>query len=62
LYNIEIDPSEIENIAHENPELISELETILLKFISQNSPNTESDISSDNETEIANELKKLGYM
>ena len=62
LYNIEIDPSEIENIAHENHELISELETILLKFISQNSPNTESDISSDNETEIANELKKLGYM
>ena len=62
LYNIEIDPSEKENIVHENPKLVSELENILLKFISQNSQSSESDISSDDETEIANELKKLGYI
>ena len=62
LYNILIDPFEKENISDKNAELISELENTLSEFILQNSQNNESNISSNDETEIANELKKLGYI
>ena len=59
LYNLKIDPLENTNIAETNSSIISEFETLISKFeANQNLSKTES----DEDPEVIEELKKLGYL
>jgi len=62
LFDIRNDPSEKNNIASQNPDLIQKLEKILSQFISNNENNDTSTLSDSEEEQIYKELKKLGYI
>ena len=62
LFNMDKDPNEFHNISNDEPEIIKEMEKLLHKIKNQNIMKPESDIPSEDEEKIRQELKKMGYI
>ena len=56
------DPNEFHNISNDEPEIIKEMEKLLHEIKNQNIMKPESDIPSEDEEKIRQELKKMGYI
>ena len=62
LFNMDKDPNEFHNISNDEPEIIKEMEKLLHEIKNQNIMKPESDIPSEDEEKIRQELKKMGYI
>jgi len=62
LFDLVNDPLEDNNIANEQPSIVKNMERILNQLTNQSNIKQESDISKEDETKIAEELKRMGYM
>jgi arylsulfatase A-like enzyme len=62
LFNMEKDPDEFHNISNNEPEIIKEMEKLLDELKNQNIMKPGSDIPSEDEEKIRQELKKMGYI
>ena len=62
LFDLEQDPNEEVNIAEKNQQIVYDMEEILNSMKKQFSPKKQDAFSLEEEREIAEELKKLGYL
>lgn len=62
LYNLQNDPYENTNIAKTNPEIIDEMEKTLAEILANSPTKQKQTLNKDEEEQIRNELKKLGYV
>jgi len=61
LYDLKNDPDEKINIAHENPDIVQQMEHLLIKH-SKNGINSSTEYDDDEISKIKEELKKMGYI
>ena len=62
LYDLKNDPNEIKNIAQENPEIIQQMETQLIKIRENFNQDTYVKTSNDENKKVEDELRKMGYI
>jgi len=62
LYDLQNDPFENINIAKDNPNLVAKMEKILAEIIANTPTKQKQALNKDEEEQIRNELKKLGYV
>ena len=63
LFDLDNDPHEEKNIAKTNPQIIEEMEQILMKLLSNSeSTSTQNDVDDKKTKKIENELRKMGYI
>ena len=62
LYDLDLDPKEINNIAKENPDVVNNLENSLLSIQNNGEQEAVQEIPADELRKIEEELKKAGYI
>jgi hypothetical protein len=62
LYDLKKDPSEINNIAKSNPEIIKNMENELIKIRDNSNIDDSTKISNDESKKVEDELRKMGYI
>lgn len=62
LFDLQNDPDEENNIANNNPEICTKMNELLSTLKKESTPLSKKELSTSEEREIEEELKKLGYM
>ena len=62
LYDLKNDPTEENNLASINPEIVKEMELILSNFLVKSDVNISEELSDEETRLVEQELKKLGYL
>jgi arylsulfatase A-like enzyme len=61
LYDLKNDPKEKTNIADRNPDIVQQMEILLIEY-RQNDKTSSNEYDDDDVTKIKDELKKMGYI